>query len=336
MGVNAASSSTVQQKIYTRKPSASTPPHSSPPEPTKLDTHRLFEIMTNFQPQGPDTDSGTAETRSRQANEAASPRLDAQAPSRLPDPDRNLPVPIQSHVISTILTPALRLWLRSQAEQAEDLYLLIEGGDRQLLKGLVPRVTISAKNVLYKGLYLSRITLVGRGIKVNFGQILRRKPLRLERTIPVQAEVQLTQEDLNDSLQSPLLSIAIIDFLVDLLRAGAAPDLVDPSGKKAIVLDNLRAKIAPGVLTLRADLISATQGTATPFVLRTGLRAVNGRQLLLQNPEWLPTPNAKRGLALHDLDEFPLDLGSDVEIQELVLGDRVLTCRGKINVVPEG
>jgi len=220
-------------------------------------------------------------------------------------------------------------------EQVDDLTLLIEGGDRQLLTGLVPRVTIAAKNAIYQGLYLSRMTLVGRGIKVNFGQILRGKPLRLERTIPVQAEVQLTQEDLNDSLQSPLLSIAVIDFLINLLRAGAAPDLIDPSGKKAIVLDNLRAKIAPGVLTLRADLISATQGTATPFVLRTGLRAVNGQQLLLQNPEWLPTPNAKRGLALHDLQDFPLDLGSDVDIQELVLGDRVLTCRGKINVVPE-
>ncbi|MFQ3618005.1 MAG: DUF2993 domain-containing protein [Cyanobacteriota bacterium] len=280
--------------------------------------------MTHFQPQSSDPTTADYEA----------PALDPQAPVSLPDPDRNLPVPRQSHIISTVLTPALRLWLRSQVEHVDDLNLLIEGGDRQLLTGLIPRVTISARNVVYRGLYLERITLVGRGIKVNFRQILRGKPLQLERTVPVQAEVRLSQQDLNDSLQGPLLAGVVNDLLLNLLKAGAAPDLVTPDGKTPILLDDFRAKIAPGLLTLGAALVS-NNSNPVPFIIRTGLRTTNGQQLHLVNPEWLRTPKAKRGLALHDLDGFPLELGSDVEIQDLELGDRYLICRGKINVVPE-
>lgn len=257
-----------------------------------------------------------------------------QSPSPAYDPDRNLPVPRQSHIISTILSPAVRLWLRSQVEHVEDLQFHIDGGDRQLLSGLVPRVTVAARNAIYQGLYLSRVQLMARGIKVNFGQILRGRSLRLERTVPVQGELVLFQQDLNASLESPLLAGAVTDLLTDLLKAGAAPELVDPSEQQPVVLDNLRARIEPDLLSLRADIISARQGTATPFVIRTGLRVSNGRELCLVRPEWLPTPQAKRGFALDDLDGYSLNLGTDVEIQELLLQDGRLICRGKINVVP--
>ncbi|HIK55103.1 MAG TPA: DUF2993 domain-containing protein [Synechococcales cyanobacterium M55_K2018_004] len=253
----------------------------------------------------------------------------------LPDPDRNLPVPRQSHIISSILSPAVRLWLRSQVQEVDDLYVSIEGGDRQILSGLIPRVTVSARNAIYQGLYLSQVRLVGRGIKVNLGQILRGRPLRLGHSFTVQAELILTEDDLNASFDTPLLANVFSDLLINLLRAGAAPELVNPGSKKPIILDNFRARIDPDLLTLGAEIISATQGTATPFVIRTGLRLGNGSELLLQNPEWLPTPKAKRGLALDDLDGFPLDLGTDVEIQDLLLEDGRLVCRGKINIIPE-
>jgi len=249
-----------------------------------------------------------------------------------PDPDRNLPVPRQSHIISTILTPALRLWLRSQVEQVEDLQVLIEGGDRQLLQGLVPRLTLTARDVVYDGLYLSRVRLVGRGIQVNFRQILRGKPLQLSRTIPVQGEAVLTEADLNDSLQTPLLTTLLSDILVHLLRAGIAPDLVDPNSKKPIVLDNFEARLQEGRITLAAELVAATQGTNFPLALRTGLRVVGDRQLRLDQPEWLPNLRAKRGLALDDLDGYPVDLGTDVQVQDLILEEGRLIFRGRFNV----
>lgn len=252
----------------------------------------------------------------------------------LPDPDRNLPVPRQSHIISSILSPAVRLWLRSQVEQVNDLQVLIEGGDRQILAGLVPRITISAANAVYQGLHISEVQLVGRGIKLNLAPVLRGKPLRLERVVPVQGEVVMLEEDLNASLQNPFLASAVSDILIDLLKAGAAPELVDPDARKPIILDNFWAVIHPDLLTLGAEIISATRGTATPFVIRTGLRLSSGQELCLDRPEWLPTPKARRGLALHDLDGLPFDLGRDVEIQDILLESGRLVCRGRINVVP--
>lgn len=257
----------------------------------------------------------------------------SQSPAALADPDRNLPVPRQSHIISTVLSPAVGLWLRSQVEHVEDLALLIEGGDRQLLTGLVPRVTVTGRNVIYQGLYLSTIQLIGRGIKINFGQILRGKPLQLSRTVPVQAEVVFTQDDLNDSLQSPLLIQMLTEVLATLLNAGAAPTLYAPDSNQPVVLDHFRAKIEPGRLTLGASIISATQGTAKPFILRTGLRITSGRELRLDAPEWLPTPKSS-GVPLHDLDDFPIDLGNDIDLHDLVLEYRQLTCRGRFNILP--
>jgi len=266
------------------------------------------------------------------AAEEPTPTGAAQAPDLLPDPDRNLPVPRQSHIISTMLAPAMRLWLRSQVEAVGELEVLIEGGDRQLLKGIVPRLTITARDVLYQGLYMSQVRLVGRGIQVNFGQVLRGKPLQLARTIPVQIEAVFCEADLNDSLEAPILMTALTEMLVHLLRAGVAPELVDPNSNRPIILDNLKALLHPGKLTLGAELVSAAQGTTTPFAVRTGLRLAGRDQIRLESPEWLPTFRSKRGLPLDDLDGYPLDLGSEVKIQSLsVDGDRLLF-RGSLNV----
>lgn len=251
------------------------------------------------------------------------------------DPDRNLPVPKQSHIISRILAPALRLWLRSQVEEVDDLHVDIEGGDRQLLQGIVPRLTLTGRNVLYQGLALSQVRLVGRGIQVNFRQILRGKPLQLSRTIPVQGEAILTEDDLNESLQTPMLMTLLNDVLGHLLRAGVAPDLVDPNSRKPIVLDNFTALLRGGKLTLAAELVSAAQGTNFPLAIRTGLRVIGDNRLRLENPEWLTSLRAKRGLSLDDLDGYPVDLGTDVQVQDLILEEGRLIFRGRFNVYAE-
>jgi len=287
--------------------------------------HRATFAMTQQPPQ-------TTET-SYTEYEDTSPYATPQAGSSTwADPDRNLPVPRQSHIISTILAPALKLWLRSQVEHVEDLEVLIEGGDRQLLQGIVPRLTLSARDVVYQGLAMSRVRLVGRGIQVNFRQILRGKPLQLSRTIPVQGEAVLTEDNLNDSLQTPMLTTLLSDVLVHLLRAGVAPDLVDPNSKKPIVLDNFEARLHEGRITLAAELVAATQGTNFPLAIRTGLRVVGDRQLRLEHPEWLSSLRAKRGLPLDDLDGYPVDLGTDVQVQDLILEEGRMIFRGHFNV----
>ncbi|MBE9101977.1 LmeA family phospholipid-binding protein [Vacuolonema iberomarrocanum] len=255
--------------------------------------------------------------------------------STVADPDRNLPVPRQSHIISTVLSPALRLWLRSQVEAVETLDVLIEGGDRQLLRGIVPRLTLMAQGVIYQGMSVSRLKLVGRGIQVNFRQLLRGKPLKLARVIPVLGETVLTEEDLNVSLQTSLLMPAVNDIFEQLLRVGIAPDIIDPESKKPVILDNFRVRLQGDRLTLGAEIVSATQGKNIPFAIRTGLRVAGNHQLRLTEPEWLPTFGSRRGLPLDDFDGYPLDLGTDLTLQDLTLEDGRLIFRGQFNVYPD-
>jgi predicted phage tail protein len=125
---------------------------------------------------------------------------------------------LQSHasrIISRILSPAVRLWLRSQVEQVEDLQFQIEGGDRQILSGHIPRVAIAARQVVYQGLHLSQMDLAGTGIRINLGQVLKGKPLKLLEIVPVEGEMQLQEADLNASLRAPILSGAVSELLVN-------------------------------------------------------------------------------------------------------------------------
>jgi hypothetical protein len=75
-------------------------------------------------------------------------------------------------------------------------------------------------------------------------------------------------------------------------------------------------------------------GDATLLAIRTGLRLASGRELELDNPQWLPHAQAKRGLPIADLQGFKIDLGAEVDLWELTLTEAKMVCRGRINVLP--
>ena len=55
-----------------------------------------------------------------------------------------------SGLISKVLAPAVRLWLKSQTEHLEDLKLSIQAGDRQILSGKIPRIEASVVAAVYQ------------------------------------------------------------------------------------------------------------------------------------------------------------------------------------------
>jgi len=236
-----------------------------------------------------------------------------------------------SRILSSVLTPALRLWLRSQVQQVDVLELQIQGGDRQLLGGYVPQVTVAAENAVYQGLHLSQIRLNGTNIRVNLGQVLRGKPLRLLEIVPVTGDAMITEADLNASLRSPLLAEAVSEFLVTLLRSGEA-DLLDAPAE-SLNFDQMQIQLGAGQLTLSANLASAS-GTPTAIAIRTGLKVADGHQLQLVQPQWLPHAQAKRGLLLDDLDGWAIDLGAEVRLEELAIESGKIACQGRVNVIP--
>ncbi len=238
-----------------------------------------------------------------------------------------------SRIISTVLSPAIRFWLRSQLEHVDDLHLDIEAGDRQLLGGRINRVSVSARNAIYRGLHLSQVSLVGEQIRTNFAQVLRGKPLRLLEAFPIAGDLLLHEADLNHSLRAPLLANAVIEFLLTLLRSSDATGDELTHAPDEICLQDPQIVLGDGHVTLIATLVPQSS-EPTAVVIRTGLRLSMGNQLHLDRPQWLPHAKARQGLPLRDLDGFAFDLGSDVSIQKLALEPGQLFCQGQITVIP--
>ena len=137
------------------------------------------------------------------------------------------PPPSQgSRIASAVLSPAVQLWLRSQVQQVDELKVKIEGSDRQIFSGAIPKVTAAARGAVYKGLHLTEVAIEGCGIRINLSQALKGKPLRLLESVPVAGVLRLSQADLNASLKAPLLSFE---------RIFAAPAAANRWGKVAEV-----------------------------------------------------------------------------------------------------
>ncbi len=235
--------------------------------------------------------------------------------------------PKKSRIISTVLSPAVRLWLRSQVEQVEALEFKIVGGDRQILTGHIPRITIEASSAIYQGLNLSQIQLEGTDIRVNLGQVLKGKPLRLLEPVPVVGQLLITESNLQASLQAPLLSNALTEFLYTLLETAERINLVDSLKDKEISWQQIA--INPSELTIFGTLTDVATNI-TPVVIRTGIQLVTPHELRLNSLQIQMQPM----LPPINLDSFQTDLGSEVDIQELTLTPGQLICRGRLNVIP--
>lgn len=148
----------------------------------------------------------------------------------------------QSHLISRVLSPAVKLWLRSQLDHVEALEVEIEAADRQLLSGSLSQVIASANSAVYKGLHFSHVRVTAQAIQTNLGQVLRGKPFRLLVPFPVSGTVTLSEADLNASLHAPLLGNAVSDFLLGLLQGKIA----DGSGDTTAELQNIQVKLQAG------------------------------------------------------------------------------------------
>ncbi|MEG4623660.1 DUF2993 domain-containing protein [Microcoleus sp. w1-18aA5] len=226
-----------------------------------------------------------------------------------------------SRIASAVLSPAVQLWLRSQVQQVDELKVKIEGSDRQIFSGAIPKVTAAARGAVYKGLHLTEVAIEGCGIRINLGQALKGQPLRLLESVPVAGVLRLSQADLNASLKAPLLADALSEFLLPMLP------LTDR--EQSLKLQNSQIAIEAGLLTLSAAILRAG-GRQIPLVLRTGLRIASGRELMFESPEIEMDGELKSS----DFNGFKIDFGPEVEIEELILSQGEIVCRGGITVLP--
>jgi hypothetical protein len=222
-------------------------------------------------------------------------------------------------IIRNVLKTALSLWLRSQVSQISELKVEIQASDRQLLSGRIPGVSIFATHAVYQGLHLTQILLKAENIRINIGAVLKGKPLQLLETIPVFADVILNEEDLNASVSSELLATALNDLLLKLLPEHSPNS--KPIAWQTISLANNNLKVYG---------IQAPETHPTTIEMSVSLELLSAHELKLSQIQ------IKHGTAvLTEKNEAQyLDLGLDVDIQELTLIPGKLLCRGRINVNP--
>jgi LmeA-like phospholipid-binding len=234
-------------------------------------------------------------------------------------------------LISKVLSPAVQLWLRSQVESVEALDFQIEGSDRQILAGYIPKVAIAARKAIYKGLYLSQIDLTGETIRINLGQILKGKPLKLLNVVPVYGSLLWDETDLNASLKSSLLANALAEFFLTWLKEFAylLPENLAQAIKTPLALQDAQAVIDHNQVTLKLNWRSTPPVSTT---LRTGLSLASGNRLKLEQPH-LVTCVAQETSSTQ-LQDYEVELGADVELQEFRLELGNLWIQGQINMLP--
>jgi hypothetical protein len=241
-----------------------------------------------------------------------------------------------SRLISRVLPPAVRLWIQAQLDHVEDLEFCLEGRDRQILSGHVPQVSLSAAKAVYEGLHLSQVKAMASEIRINPGQMLRGKPLRLQQPFPVRGHVCLFSEDLRASLHSPLLAQGLQDVLLRLVNAHPAL-FPEESHIRELIADFSRAP-ATTEITLNQNQLTLTWQPAQPggekVSLATGLQVQVGHLLCLCQPQVTVARVDGNAAAPINLDDFVIDLGPEVEIETLLVRQEFIEMQGMVRVVP--
>ncbi|MCS6959519.1 MAG: DUF2993 domain-containing protein [Pseudanabaenaceae cyanobacterium SKYGB_i_bin29] len=151
-------------------------------------------------------------------------------------------------LLTRTIVPFLKLWLRSQVEGVAQLDIDIDSGDGQLLQGNIPYAQVTARDVRYQGLEAAYVRLVAQAIHLNLPQVLQGQPLQLLDPIVVHVHLSATRTQLQQALQSPLVTAA--------LGYGVNPHI--PAGEMQSVLSHLLQSLGVQIdhLEIDADGIS--------------------------------------------------------------------------------
>lgn len=223
-------------------------------------------------------------------------------------------------LVTNVLAGAIKFWLRTQVSNIEQLQIDIQATGGQIISGCIPSVSVVAKSAVYQGLHLSFVDLVAKNIRINIGSILKGEQLRLLEKVPVFAELTQLEVDLSASLSSTLLSTALNDVLLKLLPEH------DPNSKSTTSWQKVTIK--NGEIVIYA--IKEEENNSQPLDICIGLNLLSPHELRVA--PIIVTSNTNTLLEITD-GEY-INLGSDVEIQDLQLIPGKIICRGLINVNP--
>ncbi len=228
-----------------------------------------------------------------------------------------------AQVAGALLNPLVAAWIRSEVESVENLQVQIAGSDSQILSGRIPQAQVAGENLSYQGFKVSQLQLRGQDIRLNVNEAVQsRSPLRLLAPVPVYVSMRLTEADLNQTLQAPLIQSQLAQAQVQLPFGNqSVPFLI---GQPSVTLEAGRVRIQANLIT--------PEGTAVPVTVLTGLQAQNQNQLLLVNPVWV---SEGQEIPIPGLADFPIQLDTGVRIDRLELQAGQILYEGMLTIYPE-
>lgn len=233
-------------------------------------------------------------------------------------------LPATAQIAGSILSPLVAAWIRTEVDQVENLNVQIAGADADILNGVIPQASISGTDLLYQGFQVNQLQLTGQNIRLNVGDAIQGQPLRLLAPVPVQVNLQMTENDLNQTLSSPAIQEQLAQAQVSLpIAAGQeVPFLIsDPN-----------VTLEPNRIRIEANL-SLSAGEPLPVTLTTGLTPQNQNQLLLTDPNWVTAEG--QILPIPGLEQLLIQLDPDVRIDRLELQQGLLHYEGQLMIQPE-
>ena len=231
-------------------------------------------------------------------------------------------------MINKLLSSAVKFYLRSQVTKAEDLQVKIVGKNRQILQGYIPQVLLYCNRAVYQGLFLSQIEINGINISFNLPEVLKKKPFRLLEPIVVDVRLELDAADLHASLDSPLLQSGLTDLwqiiLAEQQKEAISEKLVDSAiewHSIAIAIEGLNLKGTYQNAANRDEEIEEIN-------LSTRIGLANSHTLCL-SPLKITSESS---IFSEPIDQLEIDLGTDVNIEQLVIESEQMVCSGKITI----
>jgi len=112
-------------------------------------------------------------------------------------------------VVSSVVIPLVKLWLRSQTESLAHLEIVVGGSSWQILRGKIPNASVTAEEVVYQGLAITSIQLSAAQIHLNIPDLLKGESLKLLQPIQVQMSAHFSPQAVARCLCSALVQEAI-------------------------------------------------------------------------------------------------------------------------------
>jgi hypothetical protein len=234
---------------------------------------------------------------------------------------------VETRLIRTVLNPAVGLWLRSQVAAAAEIHFQLDGGDRQLVGGQIGPVTVSGRAIVYQGLHLSAVKLMVEKIRINLGQILRGKPLRLLEPIRAWGQLQLQETDLNASIASPLLGAVLEELLDQWATPLRSLNLLDATESH---WEQIQIQFQNNALILQTQLRLSSQD-AVSLTLQAQVTLSDPQTIVLQGLDWI-CERSDIQAALAQTDRLTIALGSDAAMQTLTLEPGQVICEMEITI----